>query len=64
MSDEKLPRPKFVFTARWPQTLMHVGFRWLMRVEPPVKLAAGESVELWWYIADGSCRYRHAGSPR
>jgi hypothetical protein len=60
---ERLPDPKLVYTARWPLTLTHIGQDLMVRVEPPVKLAAGESVTLWWFIEGGRLRYHHSGSP-
>ena len=62
--DEGLPPPKFVYTARWPLTLTHVGISLMVPVEPPVKLEAGQSVTLWWFIEAGELRYHHEGSPR
>lgn len=33
-------------------------------IHPPVRLAAGESVHLWWFIEAGVIEYQHAGTPR
>lgn len=60
--DDELPPPRFVYTARWPLTLTHVGLSLMVPVEPPAKLEAGESIELWWFIEAGELRYHHAGS--
>lgn len=62
--EEKVPPPRFVFTAKGPLRLTHVGIDAQIPVEPPVDLTAGEAVELWWVIEAGECRYEHAGSPR
>ena len=63
-ADSLLPLPRFVFTAKGPLRLTHVGLHPKIPVAPPVELKAGESVELWWSIEDGKVRYEHAGSSR
>jgi hypothetical protein len=53
--------PKATYTAPWPLTLQSYSG---VPVEPPVTLAEGETVELWWVIEAGELRYEHAGSPK
>ena len=53
--------PRASYTARWPLTLTSYSG---VPVRPPVSLAAGETVELWWVVDAGEIRYEHGGSPK
>lgn len=58
---EKLPPPRFVYTAPFAMTLARVGLDPGIPVDPPVDLVAGQRVELWWVIAAGEIKYCHEG---
>jgi hypothetical protein len=60
--DEKLPPPRFIYTAPFDMTLTHVGALPGIPVDPPVKLEAGQSIEIWWVIVGGEIKYCHGGS--
>lgn len=62
MSEPMLPPCKYVHTVTSAQMLTHVGTAPGIPVEPPVKLEAGESIEIWWYIKGGELKYHHSGS--
>jgi hypothetical protein len=44
--------------------LTHVEADPPVPVEPPLDLAMGQEVELWWVIDVRGLRYEHAGSER
>jgi hypothetical protein len=33
-------------------------------IHPPLHMAAGDSVRMWWFIEGGVIEYQHAGTPR